>query len=685
MAQGIKNIWNLSKQRIVLLALLLPASLFSGTASADVKTLIDDKTLKAFADETSGISAKRNLDQITLYHRTRGSKQYHKAAEHVLAQLKAYGFADAQIMEFVADGKTMFGTQKSRFAWDVDFAELWELDEGGDRLERLASWEAMPLSVAQDSLSGSVTTTLIDIGAGTSEADYEGKDIAGKLVLTESQPGAVADLAVKRYGATGIVSYAPNQRTAWWKEDDNLVRWGHLESFPDENSKTFGFMITLGQARKLQARLSAGETIRLDAQIQAEHSVGKYDLVTATIPGSDPALSAEEIAFTCHLDHPRPGANDNASGCVAILESARSMMKMINEGRLPAPKRTIRFIWPAEIEGSIILLAAKPDLAARIKANIHMDMVGGGLETKAVFRIGGSPDSIPSFIPDVAHEIGAFVNEQTLAFASGEPNEFPLFSSEGGKEPLMAVLEGFSLGSDHQVLSEGTWGIPGAYFHDWPDRYIHTNYDTAAMIDPTKLKRAAFIGSATAWFLANMDSSDAPAVFALLKKNAVARTSVLLAKKSGLNASDIASVTRAHWALEAGKIESVAGFSRVGSDDMVQPKAFLANLAMVTLAEDIPAEPTGRASVIFERNSAIKGPMNGFGYNYLDDHLAPEKRYMLRLSGEHAYEALNFVDGKRTVQDIRDRLTAEFGPVSIEDVFAYFTALESIDVLSAVQ
>jgi len=36
--------------------------------------------------------------------------------------------------------------------------------------------------------------------------------------------------------------------------------------------------------------------------------------------------------------------------------------------------------------------------------------------------------------------------------------------------------------------------------NDWPDRYIHTNFDTAANIDPTKLKRAAFIGAASGYF-----------------------------------------------------------------------------------------------------------------------------------------------------------------------------------------
>ena len=49
------------------------------------------------------------------------------------------------------------------------------------------------------------------------------------------------------------------------------------------------------------------EQIVFDAQIVAVQNPGLYSLVTAVIPGMDPATGKEEIVFTCHLDHPRPG------------------------------------------------------------------------------------------------------------------------------------------------------------------------------------------------------------------------------------------------------------------------------------------------------------------------------------------------------------------------------------------
>jgi len=147
-------------------------SVFTFPAQADLTQLIPESTIDVLAKETSGISAKRNLDTITLYHRTRASLQYRQAAEHVLKRLNEYGYDTAEIIEYPADGTTMFGTQKSRPAWEVEFAELWELDAQGKRVTRHGSWEAMPLSVAQDALSGKGQGLLVDIGAGTTDDDY---------------------------------------------------------------------------------------------------------------------------------------------------------------------------------------------------------------------------------------------------------------------------------------------------------------------------------------------------------------------------------------------------------------------------------------------------------------------------------------------------------------------------------
>jgi aminopeptidase YwaD len=671
-----------------LVYVLIPGLLSMSAANADIRELIPQPVLQQIAEETSGEAAKRNLDTVTLQHRMRASDQFAVATAHITRMLDHYQLDDIQILEFDADGETMFGTQKSRPVWQVEFAELWELGErDGDpyRVRRLASWDAMPLSLAQDSLSGETYANLIDIGAGTSDADYEGKDVRDKLVLTSSQPGSVVDRAVGELGAAGIISYAPNQRSAWWRQDDRLVRWGHIGSFP--KTESFAFMISLGEARKLQARLEMGEAIRFHAKVVAAHRKGKYSFAEAAIRGAG-EMASEEIILTCHLDHPRPGANDNASGCVTILEVARTLQTLINEDILPRPARTIRFLWPAEIEGSIIYLSEHSD-TSRIKANLHLDMVGGGTETKAVFRISGGPMSLPTFISDIGFEVGRFVNAETEAFASGGDVAFPLNAPEGGKEPLLALLEDIDMGSDHDVFRESTWGIPGLYLHDWPDRYIHTNFDTAAMIDPTKLKRSAFIAATNAWFLANMSAADVPAVLELLKRNALKRSGDLSEYLLSLEDVDKVAASRIHFEVERAKVESIGDFAAIRDDDRNSAIAFIDSV------ETLIEVPTFLDSIytderVFERNTGIKGPMSAFGYSYVVDKYSAEAYAELELpkftgsrgsAGQYVYEALNLVNGQRTVSEIRDWLMTELGPVPLDYVADYLDALASIDVV----
>jgi hypothetical protein len=97
-------------------------------------------------------------------------------------------------------------------------------------------------------------------------------------------------------------------------------------------------------------------------------------------------------------------------------------------------RRTIRFIWPPEIEGTLTLLNAA-EFAQRIKAVVH----GHGRRrpvTKAAFHVTRGPTSLPSFVHDVAWAFGEgqrAVRHSRLASAA-----YPLVAPEGGKVPLLA-------------------------------------------------------------------------------------------------------------------------------------------------------------------------------------------------------------------------------------------------------
>ena len=638
--------------------------------------LLHERDVAALAQELSGEIAKRNLEGITRFHRQRGSQGFHSAAEIIVERARAYGLTDAQILKFPADGKIYYGTQRSRPPWDADFAELWELVNNQPAI-KLASYEAEPVTLAEDSESADLTASLIDVGDGTKESDYAGKNVKGQIVLVAAQPGAVQDLAVGKFGAAGIVSYAQNQKTAWSGEDENLIRWGHLETFSP--NKTFAFMFSLKTAREYQARLAAGEKIQLHATVKAGQHPGSLELVTATIPGADPNLN-EEIAFSCHLDHQRPGANDNASGCVTILEVARTLQRLISEGKLERPARTLRFIWPPEIEGTLTLLNAKPEFAKRIKAVIHMDMVGGNQNTKSVFHVTRGPMSLPSFVYDVGWAFGNFVNEQSYNFAAGLPAQYPLVSPEGGKEPLQAIDAPYSMGSDHDVYQDCSFKIPAIYLNDWPDRYIHTNFDTAANIDPTKLKRAAFIGAASGYYLASLIGRPSDDLIAVIAAGRAARISSASARAILLPEPE----RRIFWT------------GQTNYDNVLLPQVwnFLGNAAGYVQFKPAPvteSAATGDGLLIFNRKPEPKGPLTVFGSDYFVDHAkaagVSSTPKVLDYQGiwgsgeEYAYEILNFADGKRNAQQIRDRVSAEYGPVRLALVVEYLKALEKIGIL----
>jgi hypothetical protein len=643
----------------------------------DAPPLLNVDAAAALASELSGSGAKRMVQSLSVHHRMRGSTGFNAASELIRERLLSYGFTNAGIIALPTDGKTFYGTQRSRPAWNARFAELWERRLEAGRwvdAERVASWADQPIGLAQDSVSGSADAQLVDVGTGASEAEYAGKDVRGRLVLVSGQPETASALAITKYGAAGIVSWAQNQKQAWWGDDETLVRWGHLDTWRDP---AFAFMVSPGRARAWQERLAKGDTVRLRARVEAGRTAGEYRIPTAVIPGRHPS---QEIVYSCHLDHPSPGANDNASGCSGILEVARTFQKLIAGGRLPQPQRSIRFIWPCEIECTIALLNARPAFATRTLATVHLDMIGGDTEkTKSTLQVEGSPPSLPSFVDEVGFAIGRWVNAQTVEYTDTGASKWPLLDPEGEKRALQADVGGFSGGSDHVVWSEGSWRIPVISIADWPDRYIHTQRDIPANLDATKMKRAMFIAAAAGWYLANVGQSDVPQLEATRQPEILEQRADMYRRIAIMPADEAALIAnRQAWAERA----EAASFARFG----LRPLMAMDEPGML-----IAKPATGTGGVIYRRRPNPKGPMDGFGYSWFDDRLQRARlprpalldREARRDSGDFAYEALNLVDGRRSVEEIRAHLAATSGPVPIAEVADYLMTLEKLGLLEA--
>jgi len=283
------------------------------------------------------------------------------------------------------------------------------------------------------------------------------------------------------------------------------------------------------------------------------------------------------------------------------------------------------------------------------------------------------------------------VNDESYQFAATGKAESPLVSPEGGKEPLRAEYSAYTMGSDHDAYQDSSFGIPAIYLNDWPDRFIHTNLDSAANIDATKLKRAGFIGAASGYFLARND----PDARDLVK-------GVIWQGKAVRSAQGLVRLNQLGKATEKCKfLQHTGGFEVAveSSTDSLQTKvpAYIPQRYedYICVPSDsglsqTPSRDEGNTPK-WRRVAQPKGPMAVFGFDYFEVEWAKRghttKPKLLEYEGlwgggeEYAYEVLNFADGKRNAQDIRDAVSEEYGPVALELVVEYLKALEEIGVV----
>jgi len=680
-------------KRLFLLILVLPPA-----AAQRKVTLMSDEALEAIRDEVSGAAAKATVRELAQMHRVQASEGYRRAAELMKERATAFGLSGVEIEKLPADGETLYRHFRAYYGWRAEAGRLWEVSP---RNERLGDYGEMKVALADYSQDAEVTADLVDVGQGDSENDYRGKDVRGKIVLAGGSLPAVHRLAVEERGAAGMLSYFPNQRTGWSGDDPDLVRWGHLD--PANTKNTFAFMTSPRQARALQSRLATGETIRLRAEVKARLVPDYFEVTTGVIPGTD--LANEEIVFTCHLDHQSPGANDNASGAAAILEAARALSLLVKSGALPPPRRTIRFVWPPEISGSFAYLVRRPEIASRMKAGIHMDMVGGApAATKSVFFLSRPPASIPSFVGDVGEVFFEYVKDGSRRATSRGDFTEAILSPEGTKEDFVAEMQGLDLGSDHQVFGDSAFGIPMLYFHDWPDVYIHTNKDVPENLDATKLQRVAFLGAAIGYTLASVGPAEAPALLAesagrgamrLGADRARALADMSAAEGEAVHQAYREARNRIRYGLRREKdgLESIVKFTGARTDlgpwnqslesihagDAIAARttydALCRQRGIVPLADDaLEPKPTAKGSRVPVRSETVQGPTNLYYYDQLAATLGPNTP-SISLDELAQFEVLNFTDGRRTVAEIRDAVSAELNPVSIEAVSEYLEVL----------
>ena len=470
--------------------------------------LVPQKTFDAIAGEYSGEAAQENDRQIVQYHRIQGSPMMTEVAEKVvLAKLRGWG-VEAQLEQFASDGETKYQTYVSPMGWDMRGGELWLESAGGTANfvpKRLCRYSDVPMCVSTYSKGGEWSGELVEVNGGTSDKDYEGKDVRGRVALAYGYAGAVVRTAMKR-GAVGVVIYPPPGDRA---DHPDMVRYNGIWPWKEDLDKTLGgFQISGNQYTEISQLMRRG-AVRVRGKIDATLGPGQMTLVHAWIRGS--RTPQEEVLITGHLDHPKWSANDNASGSAAMLEMARTLHALIAGGKLAPPEMTIHFMWVPEYSGSVAYITKHTEARACnagwddprqargkeykagepcIVLNLNLDMVGEDtVKTNSRFYITRTPDSVPGFLNGMMADVLAQTRAADLWSAAGTKNYWP------------AEMSGYVQGSDHDVFL--ALGIPSTMLGHDPDWTHHTSEDSVDKTDATEFKRVGVLATAAAYCTAS--------------------------------------------------------------------------------------------------------------------------------------------------------------------------------------
>ncbi|HJQ98695.1 MAG TPA: DUF4910 domain-containing protein [Candidatus Polarisedimenticolaceae bacterium] len=471
---------------------MLATLIVSAIAVAAPPHLLPQPLFDAIAAEYSGEAAQEHTRRIVQYHRIQGSPMMAEvASDVVLAKLKALGI-EASIEQFDSDGKTRYQTWISPMGWDIRAGELW-VEAVAGRKEfvpyRICRYADVPMCVSTYSKGGTWSGELIDVGRGTSAKDYEGKNVAGKVVLASGYAGDVVRQAVLKFGATGTVIYPdPLDRP----DHPEMVRYNGLWTRAGEIEKTRGsFQISANEIARLRGLMAQG-AVRVRGTIDATLGPGKLTVVHAYLRGSE--TPEREVLVTAHLDHPKWSANDNASGSGAMLEVARTVQSLVAAKKVTLAK-TLHFMWVPEFFGTMAYVTAHPEARApKIVANVNMDMIGEDtVKTNSRFYYTRTPDSMPSSLNAVL----ADVLEQT--------RDAGLTAPTGSRHTWFAEASPYAQGSDHDVFLG--LGVPSSMLGHDPDWTHHTSEDTIDKTDATEFKRVGVFATAASLFLASADEA----------------------------------------------------------------------------------------------------------------------------------------------------------------------------------
>lgn len=427
---------------------------------------------KFLVDILGVINGQRAWDwvaKISQYNRIQASYGYHDSLEAIKEELVGIGFDDIEHFKSPADGETTIWGYQAPYQWEIETGELMIVEP---EKTKLCDFNDIPVSIITHSKSCDITVEIVDIGIGDKKEDYDRDDIKGKIILM-SGPIFRCRSYIEESGVIGVIYYPDLNRT---KDNfDRRIYNGFFTTKDRMDNAKFGYSISYNQAMHLKDLLKKG-SVKVKATIKAEFLEGNLEVLTAPIKGTE--FPDQEIIIVAHLCHPLSSANDNASGAAGLLELARAYKYMINKEIIECPKRTIRFVWVPEFNGTVPWMKYHEDKMKNVLACINLDMIGEHpLKLGQPLEVNLAPRSTPSIINEIA---SLFIKK-----IADHPKGIAI---NGTKTPMSYRIRSYDGGSDHVLFIDSYFGIPSLMFgHNDPN--WHSNVDTVEYCDSTELKR----------------------------------------------------------------------------------------------------------------------------------------------------------------------------------------------------
>ncbi len=382
-------------------------------------------------------------------------------------------------------------------------------------------------------LNSSFNLVFVGYGITAPEFDYDSyKDIEvkGKFVLIlNGEPGSDKEdyfngkkpskysgarskfKNAKMHGAAGAIILADKRIQSFWprlagflkrpsfsiEKNDTTKKQEFITAYLNKNSfkKLFSsqdvdfkeVMNEIKEEDNFDAFNFAGS---LNFNFKRDSEVRKSSNIVGVIEGNDPTLKNEFVAIGAHYDHlgiiggkVYNGADDDGSGTVTIMETAKTLAKTHSN------KRSVLVVFHAGEEKGLLGSRYLTDNLPLIKdkkvvAQINIDMVGR-MATDSIYSIGS--DKLSSELKSLVEDVNSKTVNFHLDYKYDDPND----------------PNRFYYRSDHYNYAKH--GIPIVFFFDDMRKDYHRDTDEINKINFKKLKKISRLVYGVALRIANLD------------------------------------------------------------------------------------------------------------------------------------------------------------------------------------